>query len=188
MGYRQAFAGRPRRVKVIAFEEHYLLPAIADAHPNTPSRVFAAMRGDGSENSGQQGGWPAGIEDLGDHRIAAMDEAGIDMQILSNVPGAEALPSSLAVELARQANDTVAAAITKHPDRFRGFATLPLGDPAAAAAELERAVRDDGFVGALINGHVNGRYLDDTFSGRCSNPPNRSASRSISIPRCRRNR
>ena len=49
------------------------------------------------------------------------------------------------------------------PDRFLGFATLRLLDPAAAARELERTVRDLGFVGALINGHVNGRYLDDKF-------------------------
>jgi predicted TIM-barrel fold metal-dependent hydrolase len=92
-----------------------------------------------------------------------MDAAGIDVQILSNVPGAEAVEPSLAVDLARQANDTVAAAVAQHPDRFRGFATLPMRDPAAAAAELERAVHDHGFVGALINGHVNGRYLDDKF-------------------------
>jgi predicted TIM-barrel fold metal-dependent hydrolase len=69
----------------------------------------------------------------------------------------------LAVQLARQANDAVATAVTQHPGRLRGFATLPMGDPDAAAAELDRAVRDDGFVGALINGHVNGRYLDDKF-------------------------
>ena len=89
--------------------------------------------------------------------MAAMDAAGIDVQILSNVPGAEAVEPSLAVELSRQANDEVAAAVAQHPDRFRGFATLPMRDPAAAARELERAVRDRGFVGALINGHVNGR-------------------------------
>lgn len=70
---------------------------------------------------------------------------------------------SLAVDLTRQANDAVAAAVTQYPDRFRGFATLPMGEPAAAAVELERVVRDHGFVGALINGHVNGRFLDDTF-------------------------
>ena len=92
-----------------------------------------------------------------------MDAAGIDVQILSNVPGAEAVEPPLAVELARQANDAVVAAVTEHPDRFLGFATLPMRDPEAAAAELERTVRDHGFVGALINGHVNGRYLDDKF-------------------------
>jgi predicted TIM-barrel fold metal-dependent hydrolase len=93
-----------------------------------------------------------------------MDEAGIDVQILSHAtPSAEGLEPSLSRELTKQANDTVAAVVSKHPDRFLGFATLPMVDPAAAARELERTVRNLGFVGALINGHVNGRYLDDKF-------------------------
>ena len=143
-------------MKIIAFEEHYTLPAIADAHPNSPRKLFDVSRG-GS-------GWPPpGIEDLGEGRIAAMDAAGIDVQILSNVPGVEAVEIPQAVELARQANDAVVAAATEHPDRFLGFATLPMRDPDAAVAELERTVRDHGFVGALINGHVDGRYLDDQF-------------------------
>src|ERR1700761_7705152 len=147
-------------MKIIGFEEHYLVPAIADANPNSPRKLFDAMRDDRSDS---RGGWPEGIADLGEGRIAAMDAAGIDVQILSNVPGVEAVEPSLAVDLARQANDAVAAAVAEHPGRFRGFAPLPMGDPAAAAIELERVVRDHGFVGALINGHVNGRYLDDTF-------------------------
>jgi uncharacterized protein len=143
-------------MKIIAFEEHYTLPAIADAHPNSPRKLFDVSRG-GS-------GWPPpGIEDLGEGRIAAMDAAGIDVQILSNVPGVEAVEIPQAVELARQANDGVVAAAAEHPDRFLGFATLPMRDPDAAVAELERTVRDHGFVGALINGHVDGRYLDDPF-------------------------
>jgi uncharacterized protein len=143
-------------MKIIAFEEHYTLPAIADAHPNSPRKLFDVSRGGG--------GWPPpGIEDLGEGRIAAMDAAGIDVQILSNVPGVEAVELPQAVEFARQANDAVVAAATEHPDRFLGFATLPMRDPAAAVAELERTVRDHGFVGALINGHVDGRYLDDQF-------------------------
>ena len=92
-----------------------------------------------------------------------MDAAGLDVQILSNVPGVEAVEIPLAVELARQANDLVVDAVTAYPDRFLGFATLPMRDPDAAAAELERTVRDHGFVGALINGHVDGRFLDDQF-------------------------
>ncbi len=143
-------------MKIIAFEEHYTLPAIADAHPNSPRKLFDVSRG------GR--GWPPpGIEDLGEGRIAAMDAAGIDVQILSNVPGVEAVEAPRAVELARQANDAVVVAATEHPDRFLGFATLPMRDPDAAVAELERTVRDHHFVGALINGHVDGRYLDDQF-------------------------
>jgi uncharacterized protein len=147
-------------MKIIAFEEHYTLPAIAKANPNNPRKLFEGAR---SDRYGD-GGWPPpGILDIGEGRIAAMDAAGIDVQILSNVPGAEAVEVPLAVELATQANDAVAAAVTQHPGRFLGFATLPMGDPKAAAAELERTVRDHGFVGALINGHVNGRFLDDEF-------------------------
>src|ERR1700761_2297488 len=119
-------------MKIIAFEEHYLLPAIAEANPNSPRKIFAAMRNERFGYSDPDGGWPPGIRDLGEGRIAAMDAAGIDVQILSNVPGAEAVEVPLAVELATQANDAVIAAIAKYPDRLRGFATLPMGDPNAA--------------------------------------------------------
>jgi predicted TIM-barrel fold metal-dependent hydrolase len=141
-------------MKIIAFEEHYTLPAIMDANPNSPRKVLTASKA----------GWPPpGIEDLGEGRIAAMDAAGIDVQILSNVPGVEAVAIPQAVELARQANDAVVVAAATYPGRFLGFATLPMRDPHAAVAELERTVRDHGFVGALINGHIDGRYLDDEF-------------------------
>jgi len=152
-------------MKVIGFEEHYRLPAISEEHRREGSTseidlLMSAHYG----GAGRQGEWPPGINDLGEGRIAAMDAAGIDVQILSHaVPGPETLEPSAAAELAGQANDAVAAAVAKHPDRFRGFATLPMRDPTAAAGELERVVREQGFVGALINGHINGRYLDDTF-------------------------
>jgi hypothetical protein len=153
-------------MKIIGFEEHYMLPAVLEANPDSPiTLAFDVLKKTGRfGDAGPQGGVPAGIFDLGEGRIAAMDAAGIDVQILSHsVPGPETVEPPLAVQLGSQANDTVAAAVTEHPDRFRGFATLPMRDPAAAAGELERTVRELGFVGALINGHVNGRYLDDTF-------------------------
>src|ERR1700756_2324314 len=158
-------------VKIIAFEEHYVLPAIAEANPNSPGKLFEEVR------SGRFGesGWPPGILDLGEARIAAMDAAGIDVQILSNVPGAEAVEVPLAVELATQANDAVAAAVTQHPDRFLGFAALPMGDPKGAAAELERTVRDHGFVGALNNGTSTAATSTTNSFGRCSKSPNRWA-------------
>ncbi|MDA8306252.1 MAG: amidohydrolase family protein [Deltaproteobacteria bacterium] len=145
-------------MKIIGFEEHYKFPAIYEANKNNPVELLYEL----SRKAGHL--TDAGIYDLGEGRIAAMDAAGLDVQILSHtVPGPETLEPSLAVELARQANNAVAKAVSKYRDRFLGFATLPMRDPAAAALELERTVRDSGFVGALINGHINGRYLDDKF-------------------------
>jgi uncharacterized protein len=154
-------------MKIIAFEEHFKLPSIHQANKKANDPVEQAY--DTISKSGHfvhdpKTGFPAGIYDLGEGRIAAMDDAGIDVQILSHtVPSAENFEPSLARGLSTEANEAMAAAISKYPDRFLGFATLPMRDPAAAARELERTVRDLGFVGALINGHVNGRYLDDKF-------------------------
>jgi predicted TIM-barrel fold metal-dependent hydrolase len=102
--------------------------------------------------------------DLDARRIADMDAASIDVQVLSlTSPGVEQLDAAEAVELARDVNDRLADAVRSHPSRFAGFAALPTMAPDSAAAELERMVRDHGFKGALINGHIRGRYLDDAF-------------------------
>jgi uncharacterized protein len=102
------------------------------------------------------------LTDVGDGRIAEMDAAGIDVQVLSlTAPGLEQLDAAEAAALAREANDYLADAVRRHPDRLAGFAALPTADPEAAAEELERSIRDRGFKGAVINGHVRGRYLDD---------------------------
>jgi predicted TIM-barrel fold metal-dependent hydrolase len=104
------------------------------------------------------------LREMGDERLANMDAAGIDVQVLSQTtPGPESLDAEMAVALSVEANDILAEAVSAHPERFAGFATLPTPDPNAAAGELERAVNELGFLGALTNGHVNGRYLDDPF-------------------------
>jgi predicted TIM-barrel fold metal-dependent hydrolase len=102
--------------------------------------------------------------DLNERRIAEMDAAGIDLQVLSlTSPGTESLAAEEAVKIASSANDFLAAAIERHPSRFKGFAALPTAAPALAADELERMVCQHGFKGAMINGHIQGRYLDDRF-------------------------
>ena len=75
----------------------------------------------------------------------------------------EQLDGPEAVRLARECNDELAAAVGRYPDRLAGFAAVPISAPDAAADELERAVRKLGFLGAVINGHSQGRYLDDPF-------------------------
>ena len=103
----------------------------------------------------------AKLLDLGSGRIAAMDEAGIDVQVLSLVSmGFDALDVTTATPLARDVNDELAAAVDAHPDRFAGFALLPLKNPKAAAKELERCVQTLGFKGALLDGTTDGKFLD----------------------------
>jgi predicted TIM-barrel fold metal-dependent hydrolase len=102
--------------------------------------------------------------DIGDKRIAEMDAAQIDVQLLSlTSPGTEQLDAGEAQVLARETNDYLATALRSHPTRLYGFATLATADPRAASAELERTVHDYSFRGAMINGHIRGRYLDDQF-------------------------
>jgi 2,3-dihydroxybenzoate decarboxylase len=101
--------------------------------------------------------WPelrARLLDIHERRIREMDEHGIEMTLLSvNAPAVQAITDvSAAAELARRTNDFLAERIAERPDRFRGFAALPMQDPELAAAELTRAVTELGFVGALVNG------------------------------------
>jgi predicted TIM-barrel fold metal-dependent hydrolase len=92
-----------------------------------------------------------------------MDNAGIDVQVLSHTVGSgRPFTGAEGVELARQANDQMAAAVAAHPGRFIGLATLPMTEPEAAVAELERAVVSLGCKGVVINGTTNGRFLDNT--------------------------
>src|SRR4029078_13037047 len=90
-----------------------------------------------------------------------MDAAAITMGVLSNGgPGPDLVPGPDGVAIAREMNDHLAAAIARHPNRFAGFAALPIQRPDACAPELVRAVKDLRFVGALINGTTEGRFLD----------------------------
>jgi uncharacterized protein len=148
-------------MRTITVEEHYATPAFMDG----PGRQLAAQAEAAREHPQVAAGYATLIRqlcDLGDGRIAAMDAAGIDVQVLSlTSPGVEQLDATDAVTLARATNDRLAAAVRQHPSRLAGFAALPTAAPDAAADELERTVRAHGFKGALINGHTGGRYLDD---------------------------
>jgi len=145
-------------MRTIALEEHFWTPELAP-----PPRTGVLARPGGDELD-------AALRDLGHGRIAAMDAAGIDLQVVSHAQPAAQAPSepgpagqAAAVAAARRANDQLAAAVGRHPTRLAGFATLPTGSPSAAADELARAVGDLGFAGGLINSTLgtNGRFLDD---------------------------
>jgi predicted TIM-barrel fold metal-dependent hydrolase len=139
-------------IRIIALEEHFATPSFL----NGPG-VRMKERLQATQMLDQ-------LCDLGERRIADMDAAGIDVQVLSlTAPGAEQLDTTEAVKLARDTNDILADAVQRHPSRLAGFATLPTASPEAAADELDRMVRKHSFKGAVINGHIQGRYLDDEF-------------------------
>ena len=143
-------------MRTITLEEHFASPGFLD--------------GPGRELKTRASRFPAAaalIErlcDIGEKRIAEMDAANIDVQVLSlTSPGTEQLDGDEAIACARETNDYLADAIAKNPARFAGFAALPTAAPDSAGKELERMVREHGFKGAVINGHHRGRYLDDKF-------------------------
>jgi predicted TIM-barrel fold metal-dependent hydrolase len=138
-----------KKPQVIALEEHYFDPEV--------TKHF-------------QGGGPEArlpelrnrLFEVGEQRIREMDEAGIDLQVLSHAaPATQRLDAVTAVSVARQANDRLRDIVGSSKGRFEGFAALPTADPGAAADELERAVTRLGFKGAMIHGLSNGQWLDD---------------------------
>src|SRR5271168_266054 len=135
-------------MRVIALEEAFLHPKLRELYPAAYVRLLDMV--------GNR------LTDVGRERIRRMDAAGIDLQVLSHAqPGVQTLECDLAIRLSREVNDWLAAAIGDYPTRFAGFAMLPTQSPMDAADELERTVTQLGFKGALINGHTQGRYLDE---------------------------
>jgi uncharacterized protein len=144
-------------MRTITLEEHFASPGFLDG-PGRELKEQASKFGPSAAKLFER------LTDVGEKRIAEMDEAKVDMQVLSlTSPGTEQLDAAEAISLAREANEFLGAAVKKNPTRFGGFATLPTAAPDKAADELERAVREYSFKGAVINGHNQGRYLDDRF-------------------------
>ncbi|KAK4503825.1 hypothetical protein PRZ48_004740 [Zasmidium cellare] len=130
---------------LIALEEHFLSQAVLDAFDHQYQEQFKAI--------------PAAkdkLKDLDSLRLSEMAKGHISMQVISHA----CAPGGPNPEQCKQGNDQLAQAVQKHPDRFAGFAVLPVADPEECAKELERSVKELGFVGALIDNHVNGKYFD----------------------------
>lgn len=95
-------------------------------------------------------------------RLADLDQAGVDMQVLSlTVPGVHFEPAAAGIALAQVTNDAFAEIVQRYPTRYRAFATLPTQAPEVAARELERAVRELGLSGAMLFSNLGGLPLDD---------------------------
>ena len=132
-------------MRTVTVEEHCLTPGLRAVLGSQIHPYYPVHR------------WPPTLEarlaDIGEGRIAEMDAAGIDVQVLSTAqPGLEHVTADRAIPVARAFNEGIAEAIAAHPDRFAGFAALPTADPDASAVELAHAVGQLGLCGAMVNG------------------------------------
>jgi predicted TIM-barrel fold metal-dependent hydrolase len=149
-------SGQGAHVNVIAIEEHWTTPELHEALGALPED-----RRDASVALNEMGDNLERLEDIGDGRIAAMDEQGIDVSIISLAPPATGpLDPATALSLSRDTNDFAAAAVQKNSARLRAMSTLPMAQPDAVADELARAA-NLGFVGAMVYGRTGERALDD---------------------------
>src|SRR5258708_26414137 len=131
----------PRR-QVIALEEHYF-----------DAEVRAHVGGLDATNAPRI---VERLDDLGALRLKEIDEAGIDIQVLSHAnPSLQKLDAGTAVPFARRVNDRLHEAAQRHPHRFAAFAALPTADPNAAAHELSPTLTplcaEGGIIDALSN-------------------------------------
>lgn len=132
---------------------------LADGAPGEPG--FRSMGG-AIYGGGTSSRLVSALADIGAGRIAAMDELGIDTQVLSlTAPGVQVFDAETATSLAIESNDQLAEAIRKYPDRFAGLAAVAPQDPGRAAQEIDRSINSLGLNGIVINSHTKGEYLDD---------------------------
>ncbi len=97
-----------------------------------------------------------------DHRLREMDRKGIDVRVLSlSTPNVYCWSGAEQIRIARQLNDALACLVRAHPDRFVGLASLPLKNPEASLAELERATGELGLKGVIIGSNIDGMALND---------------------------
>jgi uncharacterized protein len=145
-------------MRTVALEEHFTVPAlIKRIDPGVISRRGFQPRKPPTNRPNPMELLP----EIGERRLQSMNDAGITVQVLSNSgPGPDLVPGLDGVAIAREMNDHLRGAIDRHRDRFAGFAALPMASPDATARELERSVKELGFVGGLVNGTTDGRFLD----------------------------
>ena len=145
-------------MRVVALEEHFTVPELV-------KRIDPAVikaRGFIPRQAPKDRPNPMElVKEIGEIRLKSMDDTGITLQVLSNTgPGPDLVPGADGIAMAREMNDYLAEACKRYPGRLAGFAALPLQSPEACAAELTRCVKELGFLGALVNGTTDGRFLD----------------------------
>ena len=141
---------------IIGLEEHFVTEAVLKAW-----RALDSEWQDLALTPSQEGRTGHLFIDLGPERLAAMNDNGVDVQVLSlTTPGVQNLPLDQAVGLQTESNDVLADVVRQHPNHFQGLATLATPAPNQAASELERAVTTLGLDGAMLFGRTRDRNLD----------------------------
>ncbi|KAK3710473.1 hypothetical protein LTR37_010316 [Vermiconidia calcicola] len=130
---------------LITLEEHFFSTAAMDTLDDKMVEQFKHIPGLKDK-----------LTDADELRLEEMEKGKVSFQVISHACIAGAPSPSVC----REGNDELAGHIQKHPDRFAGFAVLPMSDAEKSAKELERSIKQLGFVGAMVDNHVHGKYYD----------------------------
>jgi aminocarboxymuconate-semialdehyde decarboxylase len=151
-------------MRIVDFHNHYYPPEYVRALDTSESVVRVTHDDEGNPCVHYPGDYNVlvpGHRDI-DYREQVLIEHDVDTQVLTfTTPGVHVEPPAAAVRLARQINDAFARVVREKKGRFTSLATLPLNDPAASVAELERAMKDLGMPGAMVFSNVNHVALAD---------------------------
>ena len=149
---------------VIDFHNHFYPPEYLEAIQSGPSNIKVTFDHEGNPLVHYPGDYNIlvpGHRDIA-HRAEVLKRAGVARQVLSfTTPGTHVESPARAAELARIVNDALAAIAHERSDQFSALATLPLNDPEASLHELERAIEELGFRGAMLFSNINGTALCD---------------------------
>ncbi|MGH2372712.1 MAG: amidohydrolase family protein, partial [bacterium] len=149
---------------IIDIHNHFYPPAYLDALTSTPTNVRVTVDAEGNPLLHYPGDYNIVVRGHRDiaYREQVLIEAGVDRQVLTlTTPGTHVEAPERAADLARLVNDAFAEIMSRRAGRFSALATLPLNDPNASAAELERCMTRLGFAGAMLFSNVNGTALAD---------------------------
>ena len=151
-------------MRIVDFHNHYYPPSYVKALETSASAVRVTYDDEANPCVHYPGDYNIlvpGHRDI-DYRQRVLDDHGVTTQVLSfTTPGVHVEPREMAIKLAREINDAFARVVRDRKGRFTALATLPLNDPAASVAELERAMKDLGLPGAMVFSNVNHVALAD---------------------------
>lgn len=149
---------------IIDFHNHYYPTSYLDAIQKGPSRVRVTIDDEGNPLLHYPGDYNIVVRGHRDiaYREEVLDRHGIDKQVITfTSPGTQYEAPARAVELARMVNDAFAEVVATRGQHYTSLCTLPLNDPKASVAELDRAMTTLTFPGAMLFSNVNGVALAD---------------------------